>query len=693
VSLDVNSPPISSVTTDSLAGSETCIAPHTLRAGHFIGNLRLHGYDGQRWEELEIQPDSAGLRASAEGLTAWLSIESIGTGRWSYALSFVSERRMRLRLELELPQTAPVFHLIPGCLFGDNNHAMVRPNEFPTLHPAVEGNAAAAPLWEFRADRASHPVSMLLGEGTLAAISIDPYCTAQTESERWGRNGLYARLPGSCGVSLGYGNDPLTFINKGLFGPATEFRSSVLSTEGQIWILPAEDRRAAHRVIRELHANLRTPPRHRHGTAEATQALARSFAEVNWSDQWNNYCNLRCQVPADRELKPWRPLSEIGWTGGTVLAFPLMLAAELDPTLRLPKDGPTICDEIAAARNPASGLLFDTVGMAITRGSDGTHQSSNGGVNSWWSGFLPETRDRHCAYTNGQAALYLLKAADWIEPSEPDRAAAWRETASYTLDTVVGLQREDGNLGYLYDTKSRAVVDWDGFAGCWFAAALALGGRLLRRPDWLAAAERAVEYYGQFVRQLACWGTPMDTWRSIDSEAAVAFLEATLQLHLATGEKRWLEWMRDGAEYEFLWRYAYPTRPEHEPLKSSGWNSCGGSITSISNPHVHPMSLLCDRALCYLAQATGDGYYQQRADEAIAWALQSMELYPEIAGYGQYGVLTERFCPSDGLVTERFAGTDRPASLWWSYNGWAAANVLEACARRELAARGGRQPL
>ena len=38
-------------------------------------------------------------------------------------------------------------------------------------------------------------------------------------------------------------------------------------------------------------------------------------------------------------------------------------------------------------------------------------------------------------------------------------------------------------------------------------------------------------------------------------------------------------------------------------------------------------------------------------------------------------------CPSDGLVTERYSdGT--PCSTWFSYNGWAAANALEALAER-----------
>jgi len=57
--------------------------------------------------------------------------------------------------------------------------------------------------------------------------------------------------------------------------------------------------------------------------------------------------------------------------------------------------------------------------------------------------------------------------------------------------------------------------------------------------------------------------------------------------------------------------------------------------------------------------------------------MATMELYPDTMGYGKYGVLSERTCPSDGLVTERYSdGT--LCSTWFSYNGWAAANALEA---------------
>jgi len=66
------------------------------------------------------------------------------------------------------------------------------------------------------------------------------------------------------------------------------------------------------------------------------------------------------------------------------------------------------------------------------------------------------------------------------------------------------------------------------------------------------------------------------------------------------------------------------------------------------------MGLTITADLNYLADHAGDNYHRQRADDALAWALQTLELYPSVTGYGRYGVLSERFCPSDGLLIEHY---------------------------------------
>ncbi len=199
---------------------------------------------------------------------------------------------------------------------------------------------------------------------------------------------------------------------------------------------------------------------------------------------------------------------------------------------------------------------------------------------------------------------------------------------------------------------------------------------------------RAVEYYyHSFVRNLTCWGSPMDTFKSIDSEGNLAFLRAARLLHEATSDERFAEMLRDSAEYEYLWRYGFRSRPQCSPLRGSNWNSCGGTITSVSNPHIHPMGVVATRDLEILGKISGDSYHQNRADDGMAWLMNTMELYPDVMGYGQYGVLSERTCPSDGLLAETYRDDGAPASTWWSYNAWAAGSAMEAIAEQILAKR------
>jgi hypothetical protein len=255
------------------------------------------------------------------------------------------------------------------------------------------------------------------------------------------------------------------------------------------------------------------------------------------------------------------------------------------------------------------------------------------------------------------------------------------------LNTAIDLQRHDGAFGYVFSHSEKRVVDFDGFAGCWFAAALPLAWRLTGENRYRESAERALRHYWTFVRELTCWGSPMDTFKSVDSEGNLAFIRAARLMHEFTGENIYLDMLTDAAHYEYLWRYGFRTRPQAPPLKGSQWNSCGGTITSVSNPHIHPMGVVATDDLEYLAAKTGDDYHNARGDDGIAWLMNTMELYPDVVGYGRYGVLSERTCPSDGLLVERYYDTGAPASTWWSYNAWAAGSAMEALGRRIMGRR------
>lgn len=630
-----------------------------------------HGH----WVVLELSKQGNTFVASYDGLEARLTLTLTPRTdeQLDFALACRSAWLTRLRLRAALANQSNLFHLIPGNIHGDNNADHVRPGEFPCLTPAHPSYRNRSPIWEFRADRSSHPVSILCCESGAIGLFVEPYSDCQEADAGYIHNGVFAELPNAFGVSLGYGNDPLTFNDKTYFIPATADRFHEASVSGSLYAFRGNGRADAHRIVRSVYDRKREKPTHQKTPADALHALATAFIEVNWSDTLQQYTNRRYDVHA-KTFEPWRAICEIGWTGGSMIAYPFELAARRFGDLRFPKTGAQILDEICDGFNEVSGFINDTTLNRSTKNTpDGWNKST---INGWWSGFIDITRDNHCAYTQGHAAYYLLRAA----MIAPVRHARWVETARTVLDTPVALQRADGAFGYVFSSTEKRVVDYDGFAGCWFTAALPLLHTLTGERQYLDAAERSIRYYHPFVKRLSAWGSPMDTCKSVDSEGNLAFIRAARHLHEITKSSEHLEMLCDGAHYEYLWRYGFRSRPQAEPLRNSGWNSCGGSITSVSNPHMHPMSIIATSDLHYLARITGDNYHARRAEDGLAWMLATMELYPTHTGYGRYGVLSERTCPSDGLLSEQFAdGT--PASTWWSYNAWAAACAMEAFAQ------------
>jgi len=592
------------------------------------------------------------------------------SGIVAYTLDFSAAYPTRLKLEAATDGAHP-WHLIPCCIHGDNNLSGAKPGQYPNLTDQCVGERFSSPYWEFRADRASHPVSMLFSDAGAIGLSIQPY--GHDPNGRTYRNGVFAALPDRCGVTLGYANLPVTFLNKYVGDNSHETRPTCDllcqgHAEGLIFDFPDRGREAVRDILARLYRQHHERPVFRQTVREACQALLDSFIHVNWSDEFQHYTNQECHLPDQPNLKPWRPLLEIAWTGGAILAYPFLTAEHVlnlsDEFFAGRKSGRALFDEIAASYNPASGLLFDLV-----RNWQGSR------VNGWWKA-VGLTVDVHCSYTNGEAVYYLLRAVRQLQDRGECPPPAWQDTALKVLDTLVKLQRSDGCCGFTFATDRPAVVDWEGMAGCWIAAALAMGSAVTGRDDYRQAADRAVRYYERFVRELNCWGTPMDTWKAPDQEGNLAFMKAVRLLHQQTGNAEYLSMLEASAHYEYLWRYGFKAIPECPPLAGSDWNSCGGSVTSVSNPHIHPMGLLATEDLYYLADVTGNPYHCDRADDAVAWAMNSLELYPDVTGYGQYGITTERYCPSDGFTLQTYCD-GRPASMWFSYNGWAAANMLE----------------
>jgi hypothetical protein len=604
-----------------------------------------------------------------------------------YKMAFSTAMPAQLRLIFTMEDERSLYPVIPCNIVGDNHIAEAKPGEYPLLTSEHNEIAMCASTWEFRADRAAVPISGMCCERGAAALYIQPYSDVEpgqpgdyrTESRHGAfiGNGVITSLHGKFGVSLGYTNTPVTFFNRSIFKPSTRNTACKAEAEGILYAVPEGGRQALHKIVRQVYRQIHVRATYQKQLIDAAEGLLDTFCTKNFDQTSKEYTNMNSKPPERKEMRPWRNVVEIGWTGGSVLAYPLILSRSIlgekaDLLLQRAMPGEAIFDRICGCYNPKSGLLNDL--MAPIDDSGSLH-------NGWWTGY-GLVKNCHCAYTVGSAVHYMLKSMDHLRNLGKPMPEKWLRCCIDVLDTVIQLQREDGALGYTYSPDERRVLDFSGFAGCWFAAAMVYLYRFTGDEKYLRAAKKSAEYYHTFVQDLNCYGSPMDTWKSIDQEGNLAFIRTCRLLHEETGDALYLDYLKQGAEYEFLWRYAYPTRPEFTPL-NDGWNACGGSFTSISNPHIHPMGVIADSDLHYLGEKTKDDYYISRAQDSTAWMMQCLELYPEKTGYGCYGVLSERWCPSDDLTVERFSD-GRPYSSWFSYNLWAAACVMEAVCERLL---------
>ena len=640
-----------------------------------------------RWRFVELRSTDQGFEAVEGGDRVTLRLTPTDDG-YAYDLALSAGAPTRVRLGLAPVDLASPYHILPSVLFGDNNKALTPPEAFPTLTAGTEEYPNHAPYWEFRADRCACPASIVAFEGGVAAVSIEPYCdepvgrVAEPAEEIGGiepfvRNGVFAALPGAaglasgepsgsapaCGATLGYRNDPLTYNAKRNFSAPTMQMLAEGRSSGRVFLVGAADRLGVHKVVRALYDELRETPETKLDRATAIERLTTAMVTVGWSEEGGNCTDMMLDQEA-WTLEPFRTNDEIAWTGGSQTAFPLLVAGHRAARSDVVEKAGLILDRIAdpATINPSSGWLYDIAGDALGRNMDG-----------WWSS---QVGANHFAYTNGEAAAYLLRAFRFARDAMGLERPRWRATALKALDRAMAVQTPEGGFGYAYSPETGEVVDPDGFAGCWFVAALAEACALEEDDRRLEAAQRGIAFYDRFVRELNCWGTPMDTFKAVDQEGVLAFIRAARLLHELTHDAAYLAMLERGAEYEYLWRFAFRSRPQAPPLRGSSWNSCGGSITSTSNPHIHPMGVLVTGELLYLASQTDDLYHRDRAQDGLNWAVNCLGLYPEEVGYGEPGVLTERFCPSDGLLKERYPdGT--PASVWWSYHPWGAANCLE----------------
>ena len=617
--------------------------------------------------EEQITSKSEGLITSSIGV----NITNTGDSAWSGVI----------KLEMLFDKEEPRFFL-PAFMYGRNRGEYPQNvlSEFPRLR---ESGAArpSSPYWFVRSDRLSHPIVLVYDKGMVRGFHASPYFVIENgKKTQWVPNvsgdfyqysGFYCSIDdGTLGYTLGYENAPWHFIQSRSVEERKPLGDNCFTLESgesiqfdiYIYEYSAVDEMGVSEAIKDTYNFYHQNPRIASGVKETVLDLAGAVSKYAWIDKTKQYS---CFVfHKDDDTTEYRELYSLTWTNGLSVAVPMLMASLRlgDGKMRLQAE--TFIDKVVeSSLNSASGLPYDS--------NDGQDWH----VKGWWFDGM-HTRG-HSAYLTGQAIYYILKAYEYEKKLGGKERTDWLEFVKPILKKTEAEKNSDFEYPFIFSEKSGAGLEYDSFGGVWCLAAAAYYTHITNDYQYLDGLKKSEKhYYEVFVSRMECYGTPLDTDKATDSEGILAYVRAVRYLYEITGEEIYLDHLRDALNYEFSFKFCYNSPIKTPPLSTLGWSSCGGSVTSVCNPHIHPMSsTIVDEMLFYL-EKRHDIYIQSRVNDVIAWGCQTYNRYDGEYGYGFKGWMSERFCHCEGLLTEKYPDGS-PSSTWFCLMPWASGSIIE----------------
>lgn len=575
-----------------------------------------------------------------------------------------------------LAEESKPFFFMPGFMYGDNTADM--PDHGRKKFPRIKKHKEECPtssFWMTRADRLADPLSLMMNENRIVGISADPYIK--------NADGTFCQYTG---FSCGYGEDDITFVGYTLgyedapylfIQTATVCERAQLTKENSITVKAGEqisfslkvydyegdNELAIYEALKDVYYAYHEAPRSIEGmtVTKATQLLAGAIRDYAFIEEDRMYTGFVHDTPLGYT---YNKIGSLSWTNGLAVACPMLMAANRLKDDKMRQQALCFMNEVLAhSYNETSGLLYD----AVADGIWSTH--------GWW--YQGMHSGGHSGYINGQAVYYILKS--YLSEKE-ERNVMHEDWLSFVKPVICKfntIKNTDGEYPFSMSEKTGAGIEYDSLGGAWCMTATALYCQITGEECYLEGLKQSENhYYENFVKKLQCYGGPLDTDKAIDNEGILAYVRAVRIMHEITGDSIYLEHLRYGLYYEFSYKLGYNTPIKVKPLSDIGWSSCGGSITSVANPHIHPMSSTIVDEMLYFLDKEEDSYIEKRMNDTIGWGLQTFNSYDKEYGYGRIGWMSERFCFCQGLVVEKYPdGT--PASTWFALMPWASASIIE----------------
>lgn len=581
-----------------------------------------------------------------------------------------------IHIKLLTDASSPEFFM-PGYMYGNNTADM--PSSGRKKFPRIRTDIVDLPdsdFWMTRSDRLAEPMSLIYADGRVTGLAADPYLT-KADGSFLQYNGFSCcieeeKVKASVGYTLGYENAPYLFVQTADVyerAPLTEKNAFVLKAgdsfklELRIYDYAAENELGIYDAMKDVYALYYQAPRHVAGMTvnKATELLAGAVRDYAWLPDEKMYTGFVYDKP---EGFTYNKIGSLSWTNGMAVICPMLMAANRLQDEKMREQALIALEDlIAHSYNKSSGLLYDAV-------NDGVW-----GTRGWW--FTGMHSGGHSSYINGQAVYYILKSYLSELSERHIFHDDWLAFVKPVIEKMNAIKNTDDEYPFAMSEKTGAGIEYDSFGSTWCLAATAMYCKVSGDLSYLDGMKKSEKhYYDAFVKKVQCYGGPLDTDKAIDNEGILAYVRAVRILHELTGDGIYLEHLRDGLYYECSYKLGYNTPIQVEPLSRIGWSSCGGSITSVANPHIHPMSNTIVDEMIYLLKYVDDSYIKMRLNDTVAWGMQTFNTYDGEYDYGRIGWMSERFCFCQGLLVEKYPDGS-PASTWFALMPWASASIIE----------------
>ncbi|MBO9610794.1 MAG: hypothetical protein J7639_32890 [Paenibacillaceae bacterium] len=361
-----------------------------------------------------------------------------------------------------------------------------------------------------------------------------------------------------------------------------------VSIKFRLYTFDCPDIAALFRYFATVRQDLSEPPKWRNEIpfSAAWEIVEEKYNRENWQGQDEFY---RSSISPHERYGEW----QTGWVGGGMNTYPMLLVG--DPLSK--SRSISTLDFLFRKVQASSGFFYGTYSRGTLYGDDSYMEDNTPCV------LLRKNAD--LIYFLGKQ-LFLQDYVDIEIPS------LWKEGYGRACDAFVRLWENNGQFGQFIDIERETILI-GGTASAGIApAALALASKYWNRPDYLAIAEQAADYYNEyFVRQGVTTGGPGEICQCPDSESAFALLESYVVLYEITGKKKWLGMAEAAADLCASWCVSYDyVYPEGSEFKKLDLRSTGAVWASVQNKHAGPgICTLSGDSLFKLYRATGNPFY------------------------------------------------------------------------------------